>query len=177
MTMKQRRYLGKNALILICLALMGISLWEICVRLDAMYAPIKMFFSMALGEGIPLSSAMTYFDWTIFESPLWLSGCVLVSVISLALCSRPKGGFFLLPVTLSMALYGMTRESAFLFDLWFLIQPALLLALSALSALNLILLPIGRRQRKKNAAAPASPRMTDAPRLRRLHKDPERRAE
>ena len=174
--MKQRRCLGKSTLIIASLALMIISLWEICVRLDAMYTPVKMFFSMASGEGIPLSSAMNYFDWTILESPLWLMGCILIALISIALSSRPKGGFFLLPAALSMALYGLTREVSFLADFWRLIQPALLLIISALSMLNLILLPFGRKRRRKDDSVPDFPRITDAPRLSRLHKNSHRRA-
>lgn len=175
--MKQRKSLGKGALIAASLTLMSISLWEICVRLDAMYAPIKMFFSMALGENIPLSSAMNYFNWSIFETPLWLAGCLLISLLSLALCSRPKGGFFLLPVCLFMALYGLTRKGTLFVGFWQLIQPALLLILSALSMLNLILIPIRCRTRsKKTSPPPASPRMTDAPRLKRIHQNPDRHA-
>ncbi len=175
--MKNQRYLGKGALILISLALLIVSLWEICVRLDAMYAPLNMFFSMAVGEGIGLTTAMSYFDYSVFEAPLWLAGCILLSILSFALSSRPKGGYFLLPASLGMALYGLTRQTSFMTDFWRLIQPALLLAICVLSALNLFILPLRRkRRRSKNDPFSDSPRLTDAPRLKRTRSSPDRRA-
>lgn len=170
--MKKRKYIGKSALLPASLLLMLVSLWEICIRMDAMYKPLKMFFSMAVGEGIGPAAAMSYFDYAIFEAPIWLAGCILISVLSLALSSRPKGGLILLPVSLAMALYGLTREASFLTDIWRLIQPALLLIISALSTLNLFLHPI---RRAKNKPLTDAPRMTDAPRLKNIRSSSERR--
>lgn len=175
--MEKRRFLGKSMLMLVSLALMIVSLWEVCVRLDAMYAPVKMFFSMALGEDIPFSDAMSYFDYSIFEAPLWLTGCMLIGLLSIALSARPKGCLFILPVSLGMALYGLTRDSSFLTDFWNLIQPALLMIICALSLMNALALPVRRKRTKsRRSAPPDSPRMTDAPRLRRIDHDKNRRA-
>lgn len=171
--MKKRKYLGRSALIVVSLTLMLLSVWEICIRLDAMYAPLKMFFSMAFGEGIPFRTAMNYFDYSIFEAPLWLTGCIVLSVLAIALPSRRTGAFLVTLFALAMALYGLGRESAVFVDFWRLMQPALLLMMTVLSAVQLITLP---RRRKKRRQEEASPRMTDAPRLRRLSHDRSRKA-
>ena len=175
--MKKQKYFGKGALLLISLALMIVSLWEICVRLDAMYKPLNMFFTMAVGEGIDLPTAMSYFDYSVWEAPRWLTGCILLALLSLALSTRPKGGYFLLPASLAMALYGLTREASFFVGFWRLVQPTLLLAVCALSALNLFLLPARRKKRRpKSKPLPDAPRMTDAPRLRNTKASSDRRA-
>ena len=76
-----------------------------------------------------------------------------------------------------MALYGLTRETSFLIDFWRLIQPALLMIICALSALNLLLLPFRRkRRRSKNESLSDTPRLTDAPRLKRTRSSSDRRA-
>ena len=180
--MSKRKYLGKSALLFISLALFLVSLWEVCVRLDAMYAPIKMFFSMAYGEGIPLSTAIKYVDLSLLEAPLWLLGCIITALLSLALASRPRGSAFILVLSIAMALYGLTRKGIFLTDFWRLVQPGLLLAQSALASLNLLALPIQNKLHARKAAPPPDPpRMTDAPRLRNIsksdiHNDSSRRA-
>lgn len=165
--MRKRKYIGRNALIIVSLALMLLSVWEICVRLDAMYAPIKMFFSMALGENIPLQTAMSYVDPSIFEAPAWLAGCILISLISIAFSSRRALCLLLLPISAVMAVYGLTREASFFVDFWRLVQPTLLMVICALSAFNLFALPSKRRKRKTSSPADA-PRLTDAPRLKTI---------
>lgn len=171
--MEKRRYFGKGALILVSLALMLTSLWEICIRLDAMYAPLRMFFSMAFGEEIPFRTAMNYFDHSIFEAPLWLAGCILLSVLAIALTSRRTGAFLVTLFALAMALYGLGRKSAVFVDFWRLIQPALLMMMTMLSAIQLVSMP---RRRKKRRQEEVSPRMTDAPRLRSLSQTRSRKA-
>ena len=86
-------------------------------------------------------------------------------LLALALMSRPGGWGFILLLSVPLALYGLTREGAFLTDLWRLIQPAMLLLIAALSALNLAIIPFRRKRRK---APPDAPRLTDAPRLKKL---------
>ena len=171
--MKKQKLLGRKTVLLISLILFAVSAWETAVRLDAMYRPIKMFFSMAFGEKIPLSTAMKYFDYGIFESPMWLLGCMLVSLLAVALSRRPLGQGLILPSAGALAVYGLMRESAFFMGPWQLVQPALLLALACISAVNLVLFPF---RRKKHEAEPAdAPRMTDAPRLRRTARHASRR--
>lgn len=158
-----RRYIGRHAMTLISLALIVLSAWEASVRMDAMYKPLKMFFGMAVGEGIPLSAAMNYFDWSIFEAPLWLLCCALTGLIILFFCRRKGGALIIIPFGVVLAGYGLARESTLFTDLWKLVQPALLLAAAALSALNLML-------NTRRSAAPRDlpdsdgPRMGDAPR-------------
>lgn len=49
-----------------------INAYEFCTRVDAMSKPLKMFWNMAVGEGIPLPRVVTYVDISIFEVPLYL---------------------------------------------------------------------------------------------------------
>ena len=158
----RRRYIGRHAMTLISLVLIVLSAWEAAVRMDAMYNPLKMFFSMAFGEGIPLSAAMTYFDWSIFEAPLWLLCCTLTGLIILFFCRKKGGSLVIIPLGLVLAGYGLTRESTVFTDLWRLVQPALLLAAAALSTFNLLL------NSRRNLPDAHGPRMGDAPRLRKF---------
>ncbi len=168
---RRLKALGRNWMIPVCAALLLVSVWEFCVRLDAMYKPIKMFFDLAVGEGIPIDTAMKYFDWSIFEPPLWLAACALMSLLALFLCRRPIGSMLLIPLCGALAAYGLMREGTFLTDLWRLVQPALLLVMTAFGLLNLLTYPPRRRRfladRDKLYHPPhdLSPRMNDAPRL------------
>ncbi len=169
--MNKRNYFGQKTLLFLSLFLTIVSAWEAAVRLDAMYKPVKMFFDMAIGERIPLSAAMNYFDWTIFEAPVWLAGCIAIGLLSLLLSRRKGGQIITLILCAIAALYGLTRQGTFLTDLWRLLQPALLFAIAALSLFNL---SISARRKKRNFS-PANEvipalRMEDAPRLRRSNR-------
>lgn len=166
--MRKRKLFGRKSLMMICVALIGISGWEVCVRLDAMYKPIVMFFRMALGEHIPFETAMSYFDWSIFEAPLWLTGCILAGLLALFMIRSRGGRMLLIPLSLALCLYGLTREGSFLTDFWRLIQPALLFLIAALSAVNLPTRPDSAHSSGGREEPDGDhPRMTDAPRLRR----------
>lgn len=173
--MRKRKLFGRKSLIMICIALIGISGWEACVRLDAMYKPIVMFFRMALGEHIPFETAMSYFDWSIFEAPLWLTGCILAGLLALFMIRSRGGRMLLIPLSLALCLYGLTREGSFLTDFWRLIQPALLLLIAILSAVNLFSRSKTDSPNKKEGAQPDHPpRIKDAPRLHRTGSSRER---
>ena len=135
---------------------------------DDLCSPDRFKKELAALEAHPemalVSTAMTYFDWTMFEPPLWLLGCMTAGLLSLFVSSRRGGNLLLFPLCIALALYGLTRDGSFLTGFWQLIQPALLLALAAISLLNLtIRLP--RRRMRKRVDSPSAPRMTDAPRL------------
>ena len=164
--MSKQKSIFHRSMILTGLALLLISGWEVSIRLETMYKPLRMFFAMAFGEGISFSAAMTYFDWSIFEPPLWLLGCVLAGLLTLFVSSRRGGNFLLLPICAGLAAYGLTRDGSFLTGFWRLIQPALLLVLSALSLLN-VTFRLPRRQKRGLSDSADALRMTDAPRLRR----------
>ena len=66
------------------LILLALSVYELCVRLDAMWGPLKMFVNMAVGEGIPLRRVVTYVDITIFYVPLYMLLCAVVALCALA---------------------------------------------------------------------------------------------
>ena len=65
------------------LALLLLSGYELCIRLDAMWGPLKMFVNMAIGERIPLSRVLTYVDYTIFYTPLYMFFCMLLALWAL----------------------------------------------------------------------------------------------
>ncbi len=129
--------LGYNWMLIFSVGLLMISAWELAVRLDAMKKPLDMFFRLAEGEGIPLWRVMQYFEWDMLEPILWLIGCMLVSLINLFVCRRPLGAMVMLPFCAVLAVYGLIRESSALPDVWFLAQPALLLAIVAFGIVNL----------------------------------------
>ena len=95
------------------LILLALSVYELCVRLDAMWGPLKMFVNMAVGEGIPLRRVVTYVDITIFYVPLYMLLCAVVALCALASrrtrrtcarlllpCAALAAAGFLLPVSL-----------------------------------------------------------------------------
>ncbi|MBQ9301436.1 MAG: hypothetical protein IJ214_13105 [Clostridia bacterium] len=65
------------------LILLALSCFELFTRLDAMWGPLKMFVNMAIGESVPLSRAVTYVDFTIFHTPLYMLGCAALALWTL----------------------------------------------------------------------------------------------
>lgn len=161
--------LGGSWMTIVCAALPLLSAWEFCVRLDAMYKPLKMFFDLAVGEGIPLERAMNYFDWSILEPPLWLLACGLTGIIALFLSRRPLGSLLFTPLCALLAAYGLNRQGTLFVDLWQLVHPALLIILATFGLINLLSYPLRRKHflRSVSPDAPA-PRLGDAPRLSRV---------
>ena len=84
--MRKRNPYIARALFWDALILLALSAFELLTRLDAMWGPLKMFVNMAVGEGIPLRRVMTYVDFTVFYTPLYMLGCVILALW--ALCSR-----------------------------------------------------------------------------------------
>jgi len=128
--------LGYQWMLILCMALLVVSGWEIFVRIDAMHGPMTMFFDMARGEGIPITRALRYFEWNILEALIWLVCCMLTAVTAIFVCRRPLGSAVMTPFCAAAAIYGLMRESSLLPGLWYLAQPALLLAMTAFCALN-----------------------------------------
>ena len=83
------------------LILLALSCYELFTRLDAMWGPLKMFVNMAVGEGIPASRAVTYVDFTIFYTPLYMLGCALLALWArLSQRTRRVCAMMLLPAAL-----------------------------------------------------------------------------
>ncbi len=150
-----RRYLLYTAIIAIL-----ISAYELSTRIDAMWAPLKMFWNMAVGEKIPLSRAVKYVDWSILEVPLYLvagiglglcalwarrtvRGCALMILPSLALCVLG----FMLPLT---TLGG-----------W--VQPVRMLPMMLLCVLCILCVIAGLAHRPHGPDAPPRPRKEKLP--------------
>lgn len=159
--MKKRFLPGRSLCALSALALILITLWELVIRLDAMYKPIKMFFAMAVGEGIPLSAAMEYFDFSIFHQPLYLTFCLLMGAIGLIFCRRPLLCLTAVPSCILLGIGGFCLDAIPLIHLWRVIRLVPLIGLSAGSLLNLAGL-ISRRRIPEQEP----PRLSDAPKLR-----------
>ena len=168
--MHRRFFSGRGILVPAGLALTIVSAWEISVRFDAMYRPIRMFFDMARGEGITLSAAMTYFDWGMFAVPAYLLACALTGLLALAAPGRRAVSAVLLALSAILAAAGLGRETGVFTGPWYLIQPALLLLLALGGAFGLL---VRRSSKKRPVNTPAAlpcdhPRLTDAPRLRSI---------
>lgn len=142
--------LGYQWMILLCLALLILSAWEFWVRVDAMSKPLAMFFDMALGEGIPLNVAMQYFDWNMVEPLGWLLICMTTGLVSLVAARRPIGSSILMPVCVVLAVYGLTRDGSILPSSWYLVQPGILLGMSAIDVVNLSTYRIRRKHLIEN---------------------------
>lgn len=172
--MNKQRFLGDKFTVLSSLVLLVISTWEASVRLDAMYKPLKMFFDMAIGEHIPLSSVISYVDISMLEAPLWLLGCTLAALITIFFVRRPAGSAVTLPLSIVLGVYGLLRESTFLTGIWRLVQPALLLFIAFVIIMNIAVYPLRRRiaeRKSRKRTKPSSPRLEDAPKLRSLSRE------
>lgn len=169
--MKDHRIFGRSCTFVSSLALLALSGWELSIRLDAMYRPLKMFFDMAVGEGIPLDDAMRYFDFGLFEAPLWLLLCILAALITLCFAHRPKSAVVTLPLSVLLGVYGLGRETTLFVGFWRLVQPALLLFNAVLIALNLAAGSFKRSKKAHKPVEPSAPRFHDAPRLRKAARE------
>lgn len=178
--MHKRFFSGRGILIPAGLALMLVSAWEVSIRLDAMLPPIRMFFSMARGEGISFSAAMSYFDWGMFALPLYLILCTLTGLLALFTPGRKSASAVLTILSAVLAAVGLGRETGALTGPWYLIQPALLLLLAVSGAFSLAVHQPRQKRMKGSAerSIPADvPRLNDAPRLRSIRTGvPERRS-
>lgn len=164
--MKRRFLPGRGLCAMSALALMLLSAWELIIRLDAMHKPIRMFFDMAFGENIPLSTAMSYFDFSIFIQPCYLLCCLLTAVLALWLRKRAWLFALMLPVCLLLGVTGYQIEAIPLIQGWKMIRLAPLFGLCAGSFINMAALLPRRRQTE-----PEPPRLGDAPRLHSLAAD------
>ena len=157
--------------VLCALILVLVSVWELIIRMDAMYGPLMMFFEMAWGERIPLATVMTYFDFSILAAPFYLIGCVLLGIIALIFSRRPLSALFVLPASLVLGILGFEIGAIPLLEGWRMIRLIPLGGLSLGGIMKLILHP-----RKKKLAAAEPARLADAPRLRALSNKDDRRS-
>ena len=127
------------------LVLLLLSCFELFIRLDAMWGPLKMFILMAVGEAIPLVKVFTYVDFTVFYAPLYMLGCVVLSLWTL--CSRRTRRvclMMLLPAAALTAAGFLLKQTIFAEPL----RTLKLLCLTVLLFLCLLHLLVPRARRK-----------------------------
>ena len=110
--MKRTKKLAARLMALCGLALIAWPAWELCVRIDAMIGPLRMFVRMAVGEGVDLWRAAAYVDWAIFAAPALL--CVYIAFGTVCIARRRRGGAPLCLLALAMGLHMFYREAFFL---------------------------------------------------------------
>lgn len=147
-----------------------INAYDFCTRVDAMSKPLKMFWNMAVGEGIPLPRVITYVDITIFEVPLYLLCSMALGVWAiwarrtwrgcawmLAPCAALSALGFILPLTLAGKWVRAVR------------------LLPMLTLTGLCLCRVAMRSKRENARTPqrkkpAEKTMDEPPRLKRRYR-------
>lgn len=127
------------------LVLLALSLYEFISRVDAMWGPLKMFVNMAVGEGISFERAASYVDIGIFEVPGFMLLCIILSLLAM-LCIRKRWvGYVLLPVSLSLMVWGFFVQMSLLGEMVRFVKVLPLLVMSVLFMLGICL---QRRQYK-----------------------------
>lgn len=157
--MEKRRYAGRRFTFWGSLILMGWAVYELCIRLEAMWGPLKMFYNLAVGEGIPLATALRYVDFAILRTPAFLLGLLLLGALGLCLRNRPVLGAALIPLCALSGLYAAGATSLFGLNLWQALKLLPLALICAGSVVNLFALAAARRER----CAPPRPSVQRAP--------------
>lgn len=149
--MQERGRSISRALFWVAAALFLLSAYELAVRLDAMWGPLKMFVNMAIGERIPLSRVWTYVDITVFYVPLYMLGCAALALWGL-ICRRTRRacGCMLAPAV-ALAALGFTLRLT-LFGEWTRTLKLLPLVLFAVLCALRAFLPPARRPRQQEPA-------------------------
>lgn len=121
------------------LVLLALSAYEFISRVDAMWGPLKMFVSMAVGEGIALERAATYVDIGIFEVPGFMLLCILLSLLSIMTIRTRRGSYVLLPVSLLLMVWGFFVQMSLLGELIRFVKVLPLLLMSILFIVHIAL--------------------------------------
>lgn len=134
--LRVRKWIVIDALVLLVL-----SAYEFISRVDAMWGPLKMFVSMAVGEGIPLrrAAAYVYMDVGIFEVPGFMLLCILLSLLSIMTIRTRRGSYVLLPVSLLLTVWGFFVQMSLLGELIRFVKVLPLLLMSILFIVHIAL--------------------------------------
>lgn len=132
------------------LLLMGWALYELGVRLEAAWPPLRMFIDMAIGEHIPLDRVMRYVDFSILTMPLYLLGCALLGVFSFAFRKHALAAFVFVPLAVTAIFAGTQIDGLFSIGLLKAVKaiPPALVAAGYIT--NITLLIYCRHIQKKN---------------------------
>ena len=136
-----RKWIFLDALLL--LALSG---YELVSRVDAMWGPLKMFVSMAVGEGISFKRAAAYVDVRVFEVPGFMLLCIILSLLAMATIRTRRASFLLLPMSLALAVWGLFVQMSLLGEM---IRYAKVLPLMLMSIMYMVQIVLQRAQRKR----------------------------
>lgn len=107
---KRRKYYGRRLIFWGALALMSWAGYELWARVEAMAGPLRMFYTMAVGERIPPARALTYVDLSIFEVPAYLLCLVLLGLYALICRNRPALGLTVVPPVLLAGRYALVAD-------------------------------------------------------------------
>lgn len=121
------------------LVLLALSAYEFISRVDAMWGPLKMFVSMAAGEGISLQRAAKYVDISIFETPCFMLLCMLLSLFAMLCIRKRSAGYVLLPFSLALTVWGIFVQMSLLGELIRFVKVLPLLMMSVLFAAGIYL--------------------------------------
>lgn len=136
--------------------LLGWSLYELYIRMDAMARPLGMFFRMWAGEKVAFSRAVTYIDWGILEIPFYLLLCALLGLFALLFRARPALWAMLLLLAPGFAFYSFGVKNVLMPSLWQMLKMLPLLLLFAGSLLSMIFQIAFMRKQKKRRPLPGT---------------------
>ena len=150
-----RRYLLYTAIIVIL-----ISAYELSTRIDAMWAPLKMFWNMAVGEKIPLSRAIKYVDWSILKVPLYLLAGIVLGLCALWARRTVRGCALMILPSLALCVLGFMLPLTTLGG-W--VQPVRMLPMLLLCVLSFLGVIVSLAHRPHKPEDPPRPRTEELP--------------
>lgn len=115
----------------LALILLGISVYELYIRINASIIPLRMFFNLWIGEGISLEKGLRYVDTSIFHIPLFLISAGIFSLYCVFSKAKVKRSIALLILSGVLIFFAIRLENSFLSKLW---QTVILLPLSLIAA-------------------------------------------
>jgi hypothetical protein len=139
------------------------ALYELSVRLEAAWPPLKMFIDMAIGERIPLPRVMRYVDFSIFTMPLYLLGCVLLGALSFVFRKRPFAAVVFVPLAITAIFVGTQIDGLFSIGLLKAVKaipPALVTAGYITNITQLLYCRHMQKKNLKNTGMPAEQQET-----------------
>lgn len=105
--MEKRRFAGRNFLTWGAILLFVWTGYEFYVRAEMMRWALSGVWRLCLGEGVPFTRALSYFDANMFYLTGFLLVCALYALFALCLRNRPGAGYALIPVGLILSGYAV----------------------------------------------------------------------
>lgn len=127
--MEKRRYSGRYLMLLGAVALAVWAGYEFVVRMETIWWALKGVWQLCVGEGIPFTRALGYFDRSMFELTGFLLGCTLFALLAICLRNRPRAGYFLILLDAALILVGGPVLNLFGLSILFWMQSLKLLPL------------------------------------------------